>query len=163
MGTGNASAGEATHVMKPLRALSRAPALPLTLALFLAACGSPFTEAPPVADSTFVSALAELHLAEARLRSDPGPRQQPSDTMRVTLPPGVRDSILAQYGIRYRSFRTTLSYYVRHPEQYAELYARVVDTLRTERETLRLGEGRSRPPPNERAVPEAFRNRTERD
>lgn len=138
--------------------------LPFLLSSVLfAACGSPFTETPPVADSTFVSALAELHLAQGRLRSNSERQRRRSDTMRVTLPPGVRDSILARHGTTYRSFRATLSYYVRHPEQYSELYARVVDTLRAEQKALRFGEESPAPPPGERDVPEPFQDQTERD
>ena len=152
---------EATSAMKPLRFRPYAPALLLTLSLFLlAACGSPFTEAPQVADSTFVSALAELHLAQARLRlaaRADGPPPPPPDTTRAPLPPGVRDSILARHGLRYRQFRAALEYYVRHPEQYQDLYVRVVDTLSAEQEALRLDGDRPGTPPSERPTPEAFR------
>ncbi|PSR00023.1 MAG: hypothetical protein BRD48_02360 [Bacteroidetes bacterium QS_9_68_14] len=141
---------EATHAMNSPRPLSAFPALLPALALFIGACGSPFAEAPPVADSTLVSALAELHLAEARLRS--GAPEAP-DTMRVALPPGVRDSILARHDMRYRSFRAALDYYVRHPEQYTKLYARVVDTLRAGQEARSSGGS-----DDARVAPEAFRN-----
>jgi hypothetical protein len=155
------------------------PTLPhaLALLLFIAACGSPFAEAPPVADSTLVSTLAELHLAEARLQNQQGgdadrapPRRSSADSLTAPpLPPAVRDSILARHGMTNRQLRVALRYYVRHPEQYAALYGRVVDTLSAEREALRFENERSgeppdgEPPDGERASPPAFRQNDARD
>ena len=137
----------------------------LSFLLFLfVGCGSPFTDAPPVADSTFVSALAELHLAEARLSAQRTegegrpPYESTPDTITVPLPPAVRDSILARHSMSYRQLRSALDYYVRHPEQYTKLYERVVDTLSAEREAVRMG-GSTRPGPssNDRPTPPAFK------
>ncbi|PSQ80611.1 MAG: hypothetical protein BRD46_03870 [Bacteroidetes bacterium QS_8_68_15] len=139
---------------------SLAPALLLTFAV--AACGSPFSDAPSVADSTLVSALAELHLADARSqrrRADATDRRAPplADSLRTPLSPAVRDSILARYGMTSDQLRAALTYYVRHPEQYTALYGRVVDTLSAERKALRFGPERGDDARPERPTPSAFR------
>ena len=131
------------------------------LPLLLTACGSPFSDAPPVADSTLVSALAELHLAEARLslrqQERSGSRREATpDTARVPLPPALRDSILSRHGMSYRQLRAAIRYYARYPEQYTQIYDRVVDTLNAEREALRFDGPRPGTPPAERPTPPAF-------
>lgn len=112
----------------------------LTLSLvLLAACGSPFAETPPVADSTLVNVLAELHLAEAheQMRRQgqlapgaptPGLARAPDSTT-AGVPPALRDSILAYYGTTPAELQAALDYYARHPEQYTDLYDRVLDRL----------------------------------
>lgn len=147
--------------MKPLRRRFLFP----PLLVLLAACGSPFTDPPPVADSTLISALAELHLAEARLDlqrqgrlgTERPPASTRPDTASIPLPPALRDSILARHGLSYRQLRAALTYYSKHPEQYTELYSRVVDTLNAENSALRARDARSAPPPEPQPTPPAFR------
>lgn len=96
------------------------PSLPLALSLFLiSGCGALTADEPPVADTTLTTVLVNLHLANARaeLRSAPA------------LPPGARDSILAQHGLDEPAFEAAMTYYAEHPEAYVDLYDVVLDCL----------------------------------
>lgn len=83
----------------------------------LAGCSRFSSDPRPVPDSTFTRLLTELHLAAARRDLD------------APYPPGLRDSVLAQYGVRKAAFDTTLQYYSRRPEAFKALYQSVIDTL----------------------------------
>lgn len=100
------------------------PFLLMFIAIGLSACSSLISDVPPVADSTMVNVLVELHLANARteLQSD--------------LVPALRDSILADNGLDTLRFRTALDYYVEHPEDYLKIYSSVLDQLSAEQSTL---------------------------
>ena len=80
------------------------------LLLLLPACSVLTSDEPPVADSTLVDVLIELHLAEARVQLGYGP------------PLSVRDSIFARYGFDETTFQEALTYYLDHPDAYAELH-----------------------------------------
>lgn len=95
--------------------------LVLTLLLSPLAC-SPFTaEEPPVADSTLVEVLIELHLAQARTEAEEAP-----------LPPAARDSIFARHEVDVDRFHAAMDYYARHPDAYLTLYDRVLNRLSAE-------------------------------
>lgn len=98
-------------------------ALSTALLLILALPGcSPFTaEEPPVADSTLVEVLIELHLAQGR-----------AEVEEDSLPPAVRDSILARHEIDEDRFHSAMNYYASHPEDYLELYNEVLNRLSAE-------------------------------
>ena len=94
----------------------------MLLAVLLGAlpgCSSFAPEEPPVPDSTLVQVLVEMHLAEAR-RQLHGP-----------IPPAMRDSILAHYGLDSTRMNAAMNHYSKHPAMYEELYGIVLDSLRT--------------------------------
>lgn len=108
-------------------------------AAFLAVAGCTGGGSKPIADSTMVDILVELHLLNAR--------------MQVTERPfvGARDSIFQGYGIDSTTYANALSYYVDHPAEYASIYGRVVDELTAERAPVNLPDSvrdrlRSTPP-----------------
>ena len=112
--------------------LSRSPALPflaylLPALLILPGCSAITSEEPPIADSTMVEVLIELHLADARL------------DLQYEVVPAVRDSILFKHGLDEQRFLAILDYYADHPEEYSALYTTVLDRISDER--LRQGEG----------------------
>ncbi|HET6566725.1 MAG TPA: DUF4296 domain-containing protein [Rhodothermales bacterium] len=97
----------------------------VSLVAMLPACSSFHSGKPRVADSTLVSALADLHLVRAR--------QQ----LGYTVPPGLRDSILASHGMTARQYRHVVSYFAEHPDEYADLYSRVLDQVLMEQDRSR--------------------------
>ena len=100
------------------------PALLLTLP----ACTALPTEAPPVADSTMVDVLLEMHLAQARA-------ERYSDVSSELL----RD-ILARHGLDEEQFDEAMRYYADHPQQYVSLYDDVLDRLNAERGSVEMEE-----------------------
>ncbi len=104
--------------------------LALTLVLSLSACTSPTGTEPPVADSTFVNVLVELHLAKAR-----------AEILQQTPSKALRDSILARYALNAQRLDATLDYYAHHPDAYAALYETVMNRLRAERAQVNSGGG----------------------
>lgn len=95
------------------------------LTVGVAGCSPHESRKPRVADSTLVSALADLHLGRARQELGYG------------VSPGMRDSVLESHGITASQYRRIVSYYTEHPAEYSDLYRRVLDRLTTE-------QGRSR-------------------
>lgn len=94
----------------------------LLLCTGLAACSSLTSAPPPVADSTMVQVLAELHLLRARLRT---PGLPPTDTSRST--------VLSKYQLSTEQFDEALAYYTEHPEAFEVVYDQVLDQLSQER------------------------------
>lgn len=94
------------------------------MCLFAGACRS--DGGGHVPDSTMVEVLAELHLLDARAQVAAPVRAE------------ARDSIFSRYGIDSVSFARTAAYYADHPDEYADLYGRVVDRLTAEGESVRL-------------------------
>lgn len=92
----------------------------------LAACSSFSPEEPPVADSTFIEVLTELHLAAARV-------EVYADTTLSVL----QDSIFAHYGVPRGRFERALTYYSEHPTAYETIYRAMQDSLDAERMRLR--------------------------
>lgn len=112
-----------TKLRDKLPLLLLAPALLLAF-LTNAGCNQKSSSPPPVADSTFVSLLAELHLLEAR------------QTTTGKLPAALRDSVFDRYNVDSTAYEQTVAYYSRHVEEYAELYNQVVDRLLQQQDTL---------------------------
>ncbi|RMH51869.1 MAG: DUF4296 domain-containing protein [Bacteroidetes bacterium] len=111
----------------------------LALVLLTAGACSVVTEPdPPVADSTLVAVLADLHLADVRA------------SLVHDVPPGTRDSVLAHHGLTPAEFEAALRYYVERPDAYLELYNRVLDHLTEEsmRPAMSDPAGPSEPPPS---------------
>jgi hypothetical protein len=77
----------------------------------------PHRAGPSMADSTAVALLADLHIAKAR------------EDLYGSAPEGVRDSILANYGLDSTSFEGILDYYAEEPDHYAIIYADVLDFI----------------------------------
>lgn len=75
------------------------------------------SDSQPIADSTFVRVLTELHVTTARHNAD------------APTPRGLRDSVFARYGVRPADFDSTLKYYSRRPEEFKKLYGPIIDTL----------------------------------
>ncbi|WP_456424510.1 DUF4296 domain-containing protein [Rhodocaloribacter sp.] len=94
----------------------------LLLATVLPACSSFSSPEPPVADSTLVEVLIDLQLASAR-----------SDLYR-DVPPGTRDSVLADHGLTEADFEAAMRYYSEHPEAYVEIYTTVLNRINEERQ-----------------------------
>lgn len=95
---------------------------PLLLGLLLglpglSGCSTPFSDPPPIPDSTFTRVLVDLHLTTAR-------KKHSSD-----VPTGIRDSVFAYYGIEREDFDDALDYYSKHPRRFETLYDAVIDTL----------------------------------
>ena len=95
----------------------------------LASC-SGFSPEEPLPDSTFTRVLTEYHLAKTRYSLD------------APYPPGLRDSILARYGVAPSEFDAALDYYSRRPKAFNALYQSVIDTLQA---LQRPGRGNGRP------------------
>jgi hypothetical protein len=77
--------------------------------------------------------LVELHLVNAR-RSHAG-----------TIPPGLKDSVFARYGIERSEFESTLRHYSRNPDAFDALYNTVLDTLNAIESDLRENRYNTRP------------------
>lgn len=82
-------------------------------------CGSESSR--PIADSTMVDVLVEMHILNARIHTTDRPLV------------GARDSVFHRYGIDSTSFIQMMIYYAEHPDDYADVYGRVVDRLAVER------------------------------
>ena len=103
---------------------------------------SVFSERPPVPDDTLVEVLTEMHLVAARY------------TVQDSLPPGLRDSVLAHHGLSHDEFDAALAYYSRHPEAYKTVQESVVDSLSALNATLQNAE-----PPEQRSSIDSLRLR----
>ena len=90
--------------------------------LLTAGCSREETEQPTLADSTFISVLAELHLARAR------------QDLQDDLPASIRDSIFRRYQTDSTAFEETFTYYTDHPDEYTQIYGRLLDHLNEERD-----------------------------
>lgn len=106
--------------MKPL--VSRLAVLAVTVTWLAviggagAGCGAG-TETAPVADSVLVEVFADLHLAGAWLRLEPGGA------------PGLRDSVLARHGLDSATFAGSVAWLREHPENFVAIYGSVLDRL----------------------------------
>lgn len=91
--------------------------------LLLPACRdqAPTEALPPVADSTMIQVLIELHLAEARA------------SILNTDQTSTRDSILLRYGVDRDAFEAAIDYYARNPDAYVKIYSEALDQLSDER------------------------------
>lgn len=81
-----------------------------------------------MADSTLAVVLVDLHLAKARAEHA-GTRI-------------ARDSVLRRHGVRPPAFEAALDHYARHPNAYATIYERVIDSLRALQSGLRMPSSR---------------------
>jgi hypothetical protein len=75
-------------------------------------------------DSTFVSVLAEIHLARAR-------QQIEGD-----LPRAIRDSIFRRYDTDSTLLQETVAYYTDHPSEFTEIYNQLLDHLHEQRDEV---------------------------
>jgi hypothetical protein len=89
------------------------------------ACSTFSPSEPPLPDTTMTKVLVELHLANARSNHV------------GTIPPGLKDSVFARYGIERSEFESTLRHYSRHPDAFDALYNTVIDTLNAIESDLR--------------------------
>lgn len=86
-------------------------------------CSSFTSSNPPVADSTMIAVLAEMHLAQARQKTI------------GDLTVATRDSILHHHDLDREQFEDALAFYAAHPEAYVEIYRQALDRLGEERMT----------------------------
>lgn len=104
--------------------IGRFRALPILLAAatiaVLSAC-SGASDPQPLADSTMVEVLIELHLANGRIEVTDEP---------LTV---SRDSILRAYGVDRSTYADAVAYYADHPDAYSRVYGEVLDRLSAER------------------------------
>lgn len=89
--------------------------------LLATGCVGPAGRQAPMADSTVVQVLLELHLLEARSETD------------GDVPPAARDSVFAHYGVSEELFEKTLAYYAGQPEAFGQIYGRLLDRINVER------------------------------
>ncbi|MEZ4701759.1 MAG: DUF4296 domain-containing protein [Rhodothermales bacterium] len=80
-------------------------------------------EPPPFPDSVFVDILIDLHLASARA-------QHWND-----IGPGMKDSVLAHYGVTREQYDAAVEFYSAHPKAYLDAYNAALDELNVERFT----------------------------
>ena len=113
---------------RPSYAPTLLPSYLLILLFTLAACAALPTEAPPVADSTMVDVLLEMHLAQARA-------ERYSDVSSEVL-----HRILTRHGLNKDQFDEAMRYYADHPRQYVGLYDDVLDRLNAERGSVEMAE-----------------------
>lgn len=73
---------------------------------------------PPLADSTFVSALVALHVADASAFAEDR-----------TPAVHVRDSVLIALGVPTSDYETTMAWHVEHPDALTTIYNQVLDRL----------------------------------
>ncbi|MEQ9105222.1 MAG: DUF4296 domain-containing protein [Rhodothermales bacterium] len=73
---------------------------------------------PPLADSTFVSALVALHVADASAFAEDR-----------TPAVHVRDSVLTALDVPASDYEATLAWHVEHPEALTAIYNQVLDRL----------------------------------
>jgi hypothetical protein len=90
----------------------------VTAFLFSTACSPLTSDSPPLPDSTFTRVLVDVHFLSAR------------QNRAAPLPPDLRDSLLAHHGVQREDVQATLRYYTRHPDDFANLYNAVIDTLK---------------------------------
>ena len=112
------------------------------LMVMLAGCGG--KERAPIADSTMVDLLLEFHLANAR------------SEIIGSYPAHLRDSIFARYGVDSTSYREASKYYAEHPEEYGQVYSRVLDRLNLERLSLPADTGARAVGPFQTPLPDTF-------
>ena len=116
-----------TPVKTPVRANGvrrrEGKGLALMFLLLLPSCVSqPLTEVTaPIADSTMVQLIIELHLAEARAQVS-----QSDQT-------ASRDSIFFHYGVEKDDFEAAMDYYAGNPDAYVRIYSEALDKLSDER------------------------------
>lgn len=97
--------------------------------ILLAGCSRFESGVEPLPDSTFTRLLIEFQLAAAR------------QEIKAPYPSGLRDSILAGYGVSEARFDSTLRYYSHRPKALRTLYEGVIDSLRS----LQYGESGTMP------------------
>lgn len=91
---------------------------------FFFGCSDSRTQRAPIEDSTLVEVLIELHLAAARAE------------VTHSVPTGIRDSVMATYGVDSAAFAETITHLASEPEKYGEIYSQVIDRLNSERVPL---------------------------
>jgi hypothetical protein len=98
--------------------VSRHLLLPLLVLPFLGGCAPDASDRPPLADSTFVSALVALHLADAAAYAN-------------DLAPAVtvKDSVLQALEIPVSDYEKTMDWHVEHPDALTAIYNQVMDRL----------------------------------
>ena len=89
--------------------------------LILGACDKPRNA---IAQDTFVEIMVELHLLDARPELD-GSRDE------------LLEDIVKRYDVELTTIDSALVYYSRHPDEYSEVYARIIDRLTEESTTVR--------------------------
>lgn len=92
----------------------------LLLLLSVVGCADSRME-PPLADSTMVEVMIDLHLAVAR------------EEVTQQVPAGIRDSILTTHGADSAAYARTIWHYAQNPEKYEQIYGQVLDRLNSER------------------------------
>lgn len=101
---------------------------------------------PALTDSTLIEILADLHLADARrflaardslqdstlqhsTSPDSASPDQPDLLLRLTGDAAAVDSVLDAHGVTRAGYDSALDWYVDHPDQFVNLYNRVLDRL----------------------------------
>jgi len=93
----------------------------LTAMLIGSSCGPEASEIVLVPDSVLVEVLVDLHLSRARV--DLGFSRED---------PEVLDSVLTAHDVARHRFTESLDYYSDHPEEYFQIYNRVIEVLAIE-------------------------------
>lgn len=91
----------------------------------LTACSSFSPQEPPIADTTFIDVLTELHLAQVR-----------ADIYDDSTVVALRDSVFSHYDISQTQFERALTYYSERPSTYISIHEAVQDSLEAGRKRL---------------------------
>lgn len=92
----------------------------LTTVVLVASHGCARSPDVPLDEDTFVEVMVELHLLDAR----------PEPTISYDE---LRAAILQRYGTRETAVDSTTRYYAEHPDEYSEVYGRIIDRLNERR------------------------------
>jgi len=92
----------------------------LLLLVAVVGCADP-REEPPLADSTMVEVMIDLHLAVARAE------------VTQQVPAGIRDSIFTTHAVDSSAYARTIWHYAQNPDKYEHIYGEVLDRLNSER------------------------------
>lgn len=93
-------------------------------------CAPASSGTPPMADSMFVEALVQLHLADARVFEAEGlPPSEVSISSHAKPASAARDSVLAALGVDSTAYIETVAYYAARPDDFVVRYNEVLERL----------------------------------
>jgi len=100
----------------------------LITSMSMSGCGLDDEPPLPVADTTMVSVLLDLHLLRARSTY--------RDTVSSDAFERQREAVLTRYGMDDTQLEAAIEAYIRRPDAYENVYGTVIDSLNAVRVTL---------------------------
>jgi len=100
----------------------------LITSMSMSGCGLDDEPPLPVADTTMVSVLLDLHLLRARSTY--------RDTVSSDAFERQREAVLTRYGMDDTQLEAAIEAYIRRPDAYENAYGTVIDSLNAVRVTL---------------------------